>query len=193
MSEMGNADLFKSRLAQLKKVLERDARIAENLFYAALQLDKNKELKSGVYELIEKHRMKVKKGYLYLPDDEKDRPAAVKALLKDAFDFLLKAFNIDKAHSSAEFKIRHMVGNVTGKFTDFSGVVNVDRANPGNSTVEFTIQTASMTSGAFSPAATVAGTMKMPEPIMVPTTMPTMLPTPRTRRRDAGACPPGPA
>jgi polyisoprenoid-binding protein YceI len=53
-------------------------------------------------------------------------------------------FNIDKQHSSAEFKIRHMVGNVTGKFTDFAGVVNVDRATPANSTVEFTIQTASV-------------------------------------------------
>ncbi len=97
MSETGSVDLFKSRLAQLKKVLERDARIAENLFYAALQLEKNKELKSSVNELIERHRMKVKKGYIYLPDDEKDRPGAVKALLKDAFDLLLKAFNVDKA------------------------------------------------------------------------------------------------
>ncbi len=97
MSETANADLFKSRLAQLKKVLERDAKIAENLFYAALQLDKSNESKSGVQEVIEKHRMKVKKGYLCLPDDEKDRPAAVKALLKDAFEFLLKAFNVDKS------------------------------------------------------------------------------------------------
>jgi len=97
VSETANVDLFKSRLAQLKKVLERDAKIAEKLFYAALQLDKNQEFKSGVQEIIEKHKIKVKKGYLYLPDDEKDRPAVVKALLKDSFDFLLKAFNVDKS------------------------------------------------------------------------------------------------
>lgn len=97
MSEMSNVDLFKSRLAQLKKILERDARIAENLFYAALQLDKNKELKAGVQSIIEKHKLKVKKGYIALPDDVKDRPAAVKALLKDAFELLLKAFSVDKA------------------------------------------------------------------------------------------------
>ncbi|MEX2754800.1 MAG: hypothetical protein Q6365_005360 [Candidatus Sigynarchaeota archaeon] len=97
MSETTNADLFKSRLAQLKKVLERDGKIAENLFYAALQLDKNKEFKSSVQEILDKHKMKVKKGYLCLPDDEKDRSTAVKALLKDSFEFLLKAFNVDKS------------------------------------------------------------------------------------------------
>ncbi len=45
------------------------------------------------------------------------------------------------------------------------------------------IQTASMMSGERTSAATVAGTMKMPEPIMVPTTMLTMLPVPRQRTR----------
>ncbi|HEV8660454.1 MAG TPA: YceI family protein [Thermoanaerobaculia bacterium] len=55
-----------------------------------------------------------------------------------------ETFRIDKQHSSAEFKIRHMVGNVTGRFTDFAGVVNVDRGNPAASSVEFTIQTASI-------------------------------------------------
>ena len=58
--------------------------------------------------------------------------------------FAADTFNVDKAHSAAEFKIRHMVGNVTGKFTDFAGVVNVDKANPAGSSVEFTIQTKSI-------------------------------------------------
>ena len=52
------------------------------------------------------------------------------------------------------------------------------------------IHTASMTSGAFTPAATVAGTMKMPDPIIVPTTIAVMLPTPRARTRESGAFPP---
>ena len=56
-------------------------------------------------------------------------------------------YNVDKVHSAAEFKIRHMVSNVGGKFTDFSGTVNADRAKPENSTVEFTIQTASIDTG----------------------------------------------
>ncbi len=58
--------------------------------------------------------------------------------------FAADAFNIDKTHSAAEFKIRHMMSNVGGKFTDFAGVVNVDKANPANSSVEFTIQAASV-------------------------------------------------
>jgi polyisoprenoid-binding protein YceI len=61
--------------------------------------------------------------------------------------FAADAFNIDKAHSSAEFKIRHMVGNVTGKFNDFAGVVNIDKANPAASSVEFTIQASSIDTG----------------------------------------------
>ena len=54
------------------------------------------------------------------------------------------AFTVDKVHSAAEFKIRHMMSNVGGKFDDFAGTVNVDREKPANSTVEFTIQTASI-------------------------------------------------
>jgi polyisoprenoid-binding protein YceI len=43
--------------------------------------------------------------------------------------------------------VRHMMSKVTGKFDDFSGVVNVDRANPAASSVEFTIKTASINTG----------------------------------------------
>lgn len=55
-----------------------------------------------------------------------------------------ETFTIDKMHSSAEFKIRHMVSNVTGRFTDFAGTINADRKNPAASSVEFTIQAASI-------------------------------------------------
>lgn len=51
---------------------------------------------------------------------------------------------IDKPHSSASFKIRHLMSNVTGYFNDFDAVVNIDRANPAKSSVEFTIQTQSI-------------------------------------------------
>jgi polyisoprenoid-binding protein YceI len=56
-------------------------------------------------------------------------------------------YNIDKVHSAAEFKIRHMVSQVGGKFDDFGGTVNFDKANPAASSVEFTIQTASIDTG----------------------------------------------
>src|SRR6476659_9174422 len=58
-----------------------------------------------------------------------------------------ETYTVDKVHSSVEFKIHHLVGIVGGKFTDFAGTVNADKANPANSTVEFTIQTASIDTG----------------------------------------------
>lgn len=55
-----------------------------------------------------------------------------------------EAFTVDKAHSSAEFRIRHLMANVTGRFNDFDAVIHLDRTNPPRSSVEFTIQAASI-------------------------------------------------
>lgn len=55
-----------------------------------------------------------------------------------------EAFTADRNHSAAEFKVRHMMSNVGGKFTDFAGSANLDKANPAASSVEFTIQAASI-------------------------------------------------
>lgn len=55
-----------------------------------------------------------------------------------------ETFVVDKNHSVAGFRIRHMMSAVTGKFEDFSGTATLDRANPANSSVEFTIKTASI-------------------------------------------------
>lgn len=59
----------------------------------------------------------------------------------------VETWAVDKVHSSATFKIRHIMANVTGQFRDFAGTIQVDRANPANSSVEFTIQTASIDTG----------------------------------------------
>jgi polyisoprenoid-binding protein YceI len=53
-------------------------------------------------------------------------------------------FSADPKHSGAEFKIRHMMSNVGGKFLDFAGSASLDKANPAASSVEFTIQAASV-------------------------------------------------
>jgi polyisoprenoid-binding protein YceI len=58
-----------------------------------------------------------------------------------------EAWTVDKNHSSATFKIRHMMANVVGSFRDFDGTLNIDRANPANSSVEFTIKSASIDTG----------------------------------------------
>ncbi len=51
---------------------------------------------------------------------------------------------IDASHSNVTFSIRHIVSQVRGSFTDFSGTIHYDQKNPGKSTVEATIKTASI-------------------------------------------------
>jgi len=63
--------------------------------------------------------------------------AASPALAADSYTF-------DKAHTTVLFQVRHLLTNVTGRFKDFEGTIQVDRANPAASTVDFTVQTASI-------------------------------------------------
>jgi catalase len=75
-----------------------------------------------------------------------------KATLLIAFSALLTAYAasasdvyfIDKNHSNMGFLIRHLFTKVPGRFTDFSGQISFDEANPEQSTVEVTIKTASV-------------------------------------------------
>ena len=57
----------------------------------------------------------------------------------------MSSYQIDPAHSSAQFKVRHlMIANVKGEFDKVSGTVNFDPANPSASTVEATVDVASV-------------------------------------------------
>ena len=58
-----------------------------------------------------------------------------------------EAWSVDKSHSNATFKVRHLMANVSGSFKDFDADIQIDRANPANSSVEFTIQAASINTG----------------------------------------------
>jgi polyisoprenoid-binding protein YceI len=58
-----------------------------------------------------------------------------------------ETYVFDKAHSLIGFRIRHVVTKVEGRFKDFTGTIWLDRANPANSKVELTIQTASIDTG----------------------------------------------
>ena len=50
------------------------------------------------------------------------------------------AYNIDLSHSSVQFSVRHMmISKVRGEFSKWSGTVNLDSANPANTTVEIEI------------------------------------------------------
>jgi polyisoprenoid-binding protein YceI len=53
-------------------------------------------------------------------------------------------YEIDKGHSEAAFRVRHLVSKVQGRFTDFNGTVAIDAAKPEASSVAFTIATASI-------------------------------------------------
>ncbi len=53
-------------------------------------------------------------------------------------------YTVDKTHSEASFQIRHLVSKVRGGFEDFTGTIQLDRANLERSSVEFTIAAASI-------------------------------------------------
>ncbi len=57
-------------------------------------------------------------------------------------------WNIDPAHSVAEFKVKHMmISNVKGQFTKVSGALSLDQADVTKSKVEATIDAASIQTG----------------------------------------------
>jgi len=49
-------------------------------------------------------------------------------------------YKIDPVHSSVKFSIRHFVSKTTGSFGDFEGMLNIDRADLSNSSVEATVK-----------------------------------------------------
>src|SRR5580692_8621821 len=54
-------------------------------------------------------------------------------------------WNIDPAHTIAEFKVKHMmIANVKGQFSKVSGVLTLDESKLANSRVEATIEAASI-------------------------------------------------
>jgi polyisoprenoid-binding protein YceI len=55
-----------------------------------------------------------------------------------------RTYKIDKSHSEAIFQVRHLVTRVRGRFKDLDGTIVVDEEKPELSSVEFTIQAASI-------------------------------------------------
>ena len=53
-------------------------------------------------------------------------------------------YKVDAIHSEVTFKVRYLVGKVSGSFGAFSGTVVVDEQNPAKSSVDFTIQATSI-------------------------------------------------
>ncbi|HET9698994.1 MAG TPA: YceI family protein [Terriglobales bacterium] len=60
----------------------------------------------------------------------------------------VSTWNIDAAHSVAEFKVKHMmISNVKGQFIGVSGKLTLDEADVTKSSIEATIDAASITTG----------------------------------------------
>jgi polyisoprenoid-binding protein YceI len=55
-----------------------------------------------------------------------------------------ETFVVDTPHSEAAFQVRHFVTKVRGRFDDFTGTIQVDRANPTASAVELRINAATL-------------------------------------------------
>jgi polyisoprenoid-binding protein YceI len=53
-------------------------------------------------------------------------------------------YRVDGDHSGINFKIRHFVSTVSGRFRDFDGVIRYDKQSPAASSVEFTVKAASI-------------------------------------------------
>lgn len=53
-------------------------------------------------------------------------------------------YSIDKAHSEATFQVRHLLTKVRGRFSEFNGAIEYDEENLEQSSVNVTIQAASI-------------------------------------------------
>lgn len=67
------------------------------------------------------------------------------ALLVPAMAFAeATTWQVDPAHTGIQFSVRHFFSQVPGRFNDFSGTIKYDPESPSSSSVEFTIQAASI-------------------------------------------------
>jgi len=55
-----------------------------------------------------------------------------------------RSLEIDRSHSEVAFQVRHLLSKVRGRFTDFSGTIQFDEAEPRESRVDVVIQAASI-------------------------------------------------
>ncbi len=69
-------------------------------------------------------------------------------LMVTALPALAAEYSIDKAHSSANFQIKHLaISKVNGSFADFGGTINFDPGNPGATSATAEIQVSSVDTG----------------------------------------------
>lgn len=57
------------------------------------------------------------------------------------------AYKVDPVHSGVSFTIRHFVSEVEGRFKDYAGTIKYDAQHQADSSVQFTVQAASIDTG----------------------------------------------
>jgi polyisoprenoid-binding protein YceI len=55
-----------------------------------------------------------------------------------------ETYVVDKSHSEIGFRVRHLVSKVPGRFVDFEGTIEADKAKPAQSSVQLVIQAKSI-------------------------------------------------
>jgi polyisoprenoid-binding protein YceI len=70
------------------------------------------------------------------------RPAAATSVAASAG--VVAPYQIDATHSELSFRIRHLLGRVSGTFGDWGGSIAIDSLTPANSKVDVAIKTASI-------------------------------------------------
>lgn len=71
-------------------------------------------------------------------------PAAAEAQAARPAAAATSTWEIDPVHSEMSFRVRHLLSRVNGTFTDWSGTITLDEANPARSSVRVAIRTASI-------------------------------------------------
>jgi polyisoprenoid-binding protein YceI len=56
----------------------------------------------------------------------------------------VRSLEIDRSHSEVAFQVRHLLSKVRGRFADFTGTIQFDESDAGNSKVDVTIQARSI-------------------------------------------------
>jgi polyisoprenoid-binding protein YceI len=70
--------------------------------------------------------------------------AAVTLLAATPVQAAPETYNVDPEHTAVTFSIRHLFSKVPGRFSTFSGIVQIDESQLEHGSVEFTIETASI-------------------------------------------------
>ena len=58
-----------------------------------------------------------------------------------------RTFDVDPSHSEVTFQVRHLLTKVRGRFSTFTGTIRYDEAQPEQSSVEISIEAASIDTG----------------------------------------------